>query len=356
MSSTIDNINSNVINKLHLLSKIILIYNDFDIEEADIMKLKKNYVILDNLEVEYGMGTVNILINFYTAKSKTEKKKYYKSFTNFIIRNNILGKIDRVYRSLEVFKKNYSINGGVSGLFSDYNFISISIDKSHNIDNICECGHELSIESKTSEFYCEKCGACSKLYGAVFEDDQFWLQEGQRSKHGKYDSTNHCKQWLDKIQANENTEIPTKVINVIKKCIRRDKIWIDQLDCSTIRKYLKSNKLSKYNINIPLIRKIISGKEPEQLTDKELQMTYRYFSEVMQIYTKVKPDDKPNSPYHPFFIIKILENIIDVQDKKNDILSCIHFQSRETLIENDRIWKLICEHIEEFKYTPTESV
>ena len=73
--------------------------------------------------------------------------------------------------------------------------------------------------------------------------------------------------------------------------------------------------------------------------------------------SKIKPQKKTNCPYHPYFIYKIIEQIINKDSdkiKKAQILSCIHLQSRETLIQNDLIWGPICSRIPEFKYFPTD--
>lgn len=357
MSSTIDNINAGILEKFSLIQEMILIYNTYELDNNDINILKNYYNIINEQRENYKIDSVNLKIKFYNEKNKKEKIKHYKKYTNYIINNNIIGDIDRFFRLLNNFRSKYIFSSKkLTSCISKFKLISINLTANNLNNNICDCGNKLTIEAKTSEFQCKKCGKCIKLYGTVFEDDQFWLQEGQRTKHGKYDPTKHCKFWIDRIQAKENAEIPDKVINVIKKCLRRDNIWIDQLNCSIIRGYLKSNKLSSYNDHVPLIKKIITGKEPEQLTDVEFDKTCLYFSKIIQIYNKIKPDNKPNCPYHPFFIFKILENIIDNRIRKNNILSCIHLQSRETLIENDRIWKLICEHLDDFTYKPTEAI
>ena len=205
---------------------------------------------------------------------------------------------------------------------------------------------------------CEICGIVKNLYGTVFEDDQFYYQEGQRTKHGNYDPTKHCRIWVERIQARETTDIPIKVIERIKKCISRDRIRdIKLISCSQIRKYLQQTHNSKYNEHIPLIRKLITGVVPPQLTDHEVQLINIYFDKVIRIFDEVKPTGKTNCPYHPFFIYKIIEQIIKApfdRIRKKEILGAIHLQSRETLVCNDLLWRPICQRINEFKYIPTD--
>ena len=82
-----------------------------------------------------------------------------------------------------------------------------------------------------------------------------------------------------------------------------------------------------------------------------------YFNLVMQIFNKTKADDISNSPYHPFFVYKIIEQILkkpEEYNRKRNILSCIHLQAPNTLINHDLIWAPICAQIPEFAYIPTK--
>jgi hypothetical protein len=216
----------------------------------------------------------------------------------------------------------------------------------------------MDIDSISSALICKKCGLTKELYGTVFEDEQFYYQEGQRTKHGTYDTAKHCKAWIDRIQAKENTEIPTDIVQDIKKYIILDKITNKHnITCSQIRKYLQLTNNSKYNEHVPLIRKLITGISPPQLTEYEIQLIYIYFDKVIHIFEEIKPISKTNCPYYPYFIYKIIEQIITKSSdriRKLKILECIHLQSRETLICNDFIWHPICERITEFKYIPTD--
>ena len=205
---------------------------------------------------------------------------------------------------------------------------------------------------------CEKCVLLKEMIGTVFEDEQFYYQEGKKIKHGTYDPSKHCKFWIERIQARESKDIPVEIINTIKLYIKRDKIKSKiHITCNLLRKYLRSSNNSKYNEHIPLIHKRITGIIPPQLLESEIQILSLYFDKVINIYDQIKPKDKRNCPYHPYFIYKIIEQILKKDTdriRKIQILSYIHLQSRETLISNDIIWKKICEQIQEFIYLPTD--
>ena len=75
------------------------------------------------------------------------------------------------------------------------------------------------------------------------------------------------------------------------------------------------------------------------------------FSEILKA-PKVD-NNKTNTIYYPYIIYKILEAILSSGNRKYLILECIHLQSRETLIVNDKIWEKICKYID-ITYIPTD--
>jgi hypothetical protein len=361
--STIDNINTNIINKIQQLRNIIDIYKKYNLDEKDELSLQELDASLEEILNCYELGSIEILTRYYSKEiSEEEKQEAYRKYMTFLSTESIQSRMKRIHIYCQKLQK-YDIDSDdepvLQEAFRSYDYGNIDTQYNDETNKYCSaCGNDYNIESKTSELLCNKCGRTEKLWGMVFEDEQFFYQEGQRTKHGKYDPTKHCKFWVDRIQAKESAEISEEITNEIKSCIKRDKIWLERLTCGVIRKYLKEIGKTKLNEHVPLIRKIITGKEPAQLTDHELKLIYVYFSRVIQIYNKIKPSNKPNSPYHPFFIYKIIEQILNKpedHDRKLDILSTIHLQSRNTLIENDLLWKEIIVFIPDFYYISTDS-
>jgi len=355
--STIDNIDTNIMLKIHNLQTIIEIYDGYDLDDRDNIHIKSFIELLNDLLSVYEFGSIDILKGYYQENSTDDTRRtYYIKYIKFVNTENILGILKRIYNYCKKIQKTYDINSEIlTRSLSDFDNVAIDIDCTDKLSESCICGASGKIESKTSESIC-KCGKIEKLKGIVFEDEQFYYQEGQRTKHGKYDPTKHCKFWVDRIQARESAEIPESLIRAVKSKVRRDNIWLENLTCGIIRGYLKELKKTRYNDHVPLIRKTITGIEPPQLTDHELKLVYVYFGRVMQIFNKTKPDKTFNSPYHPFFVYKILEQILkkpENKQRKDEILACIHLQSRDTLINHDIIWAPICKEIPEFTYIPT---
>lgn len=381
MSGTIETTNNNIKVKINSILEIIEIFKKTNINIDN--KIIKD---INEIKEEYEMGTINILSEYFLLSSSNtnnildndtiikEKNILFNKYQNFIKKENFINKLDRLISAIKtdmkILEDNLDLNQSSSDsnpiyLIQDiykhlknYNNSTISKNVKEVIYEICICSEKMCIDSVSSTLICKKCGITKQLYGTVFEDEQFYFQEGQRTKHGTYDPSKHCRFWVERIQARETTEIPETVINSIKKCIMTNKIKnINQISCNQIRKFLRQTHNSKYNEHIPLIRKIITGITPPQLTEHEMQLINIYFDKVIRIFDEIKPPGKSNCPYHPYFIYKIIEQILNKDSdriRKYQILNCIHLQSRETLVDNDRIFKPICERIKNFKYIPTD--
>ncbi len=357
MTSTVDNICANIDARFDALSNIFKIYHQYDLDSDDEDQLINSMARLDKLLDIYRSETLEILNTFYSATTDESRKSSHMQFIKIFHANNIIGELDRLYGLCGRLKKIYKLEEPKIAEFTrNYEIAVVDETFTNTKSDVCpKCRVSYDIEEKTAEYVCKSCGHLEKLSGVVFDDEQFFYQEGQRTKHGKYDPIKHAKCWLERIQAREMTEIPKDVLNAVKACIKRDQLWLDKISCETIRLYLKQLKKTNYNNHVPLIRKLITGFEPSQLSEHEIQLVYMYFGIVIQIYIMIKSD--PNCPYHPFFIYKIIEQILkkpkDAKRRK-DILSCIHLQSRTTLVENDRLWFNICDHIPEFSKIPTD--
>ena len=309
-----------------------------------------------------------------TYLNKRVSKSIYNNFNVFISSNDIYGIFDNFIDFINEFIIKYQpllneynetyFNTNTEKVFKKISILINQFNKTKLVYNfeeinydVCQCGNKMIIQSNTSELLCIKCGFVNTLVGSVFEDSQFFNQEGNRYKHGSYDPNRHCKFWIERIQAKENAVIDQSLIDTIEKCIKQDRIEnIKNISVKQFRLYLKQTRLSKLNDHIPLIKKIITGYIPPQLTHNELHLLFNYFDKATKTYESIKPKSKKNSLYYPFIIYKILEIIIEDETRKLGLLSCIHLQSYETLIDNDKIWASICKHNKHFVYNPTNKL
>jgi hypothetical protein len=349
--------------------KIQLISISEEYELGSIKILSDYFLLIHDYKIELKNNIDSVLdeqISLAKKKQGFNKQKdfFYKNYQIFIKKENFVGKMDRIYTMLKnTFQISLcNLSGAhithIKKLFTKYNNLTIECGPIVNQYTLCKnCDKEMQIFSSSSEIVCISCGESELLFGTVFEDEQFYYQEGQRTKHGTYDPSKHCRFWIERIQARESKSIPEDVIEDVKKCIRRNNIKnIDEITCEEVRKYLRSTKNTNYNEHVPLIRKMITGSTPPQLTDSEIQLIVLIFGKSIKIYEEHKPPEKTNVMYHPYLIYKIIEHILNspkTMRKRNAILSCIHLQSRETLIENDNVWSKVCKQLD-ISYIPTD--
>lgn len=202
------------------------------------------------------------------------------------------------------------------------------------------CGDRMQVFPSSSELRCSVCGHVKPLTGTVFEDHQFYNQEGQKTKHGEYVPNRHFKFWMDRIQAKEHHVFPQEKLAIIEAHIARFYPPPYRLTCATMRSILKETRLTTYNDHIPLLLKIFTGQAPPQLTHNELRMFSLKFNKIIELYEKLFPDG--NRPYYPYFIFKIAEDEFKNKPIKRKILDYIHLQAEDTVKKNDLIYEKIC--------------
>jgi len=355
MSDPISILVSKSYQKCDILDKIFIILENTDVQEVSVLRSEWRQ-FKNKLDHLYTVSTIG-RYDFTQFRNEYVRQQIKHSISNFMIK--IIKIISKYYKQIDK-ETDLSISNEKKKFDNILLFLRPKTYKKYTCPT---CNIMMKVEAKTSEIVCDRgCGYTQILSGVIFEEVQFYFQEGQRSKHGHYDPTKHCKFWIDRIQAKEPTKIKAEVLNYIVSCIKRDGIIDrDTLTCEEIRSYLRDHPgYSTYNEHVPLIRYRITGKMPSQLTYKELSLIYMYFKRCLSIiYNLVKfVRQFNNCPYHPYFIYKIIENIlpedtVSQRARKQEILQGIHLQSRETLIKNDNIWEIICNGIEDFTYKPT---
>lgn len=336
-----------------------IVSSDMSLTNDDLLELKNIYYDNYYTCVKFKYSTPSV------RHRGRGRKDISSQFTQFTIMSNIVDTLDSFVEYMSEFIDVYASelasvgmksvdNNTIRRLHSKYCKVYTEQQLKEELYDVCDCGNRMIIQSNTSEMICVKCGKITMLLGSVTEESQLFAQEGNRVAHGSYDPTRHCKFWIERIQAKESTVIPDEYIERLRSSIRRDKLTnLKNITVQQFRMYLKQNDLTKLNDHIPLIKKIITGYIPPQLTHREQQLLFIYFDKATKTYDIIKPSNKKNSLYYPFLIYKIIDLIIQDEEKKKGLLGCIHLQSYETLIDNDRIWHSICKHNRCFEYRPT---
>ncbi len=349
MNRTVEFVHDTIEKKIEILTKIAEMIQEHTLTSSTKRRFDYHADQLRAIQCEYGINVINILSRHHDNKVDTG------DYEKHITQNDYWGKLVQCEKYFATVGKHIKLGSDFSNLLNESDNLLISTKIKKDDFTSCACGGRKSVFPDTSEVVCNKCGNTEKLHGAVFEDIQLYCQEGQRSKHGCYDPSRHCRFWVQRIQARERVDIPQECINKVTNCINRDGFDVDRfIRCSRIRLYLKETRFTEYNNHTPLIRSLITRISPPQLTKKECRILYNIFNKCVDAYETTKPANRPNTIYYPYIIYKILDSILPKNHRKKEILECVHLQNRTTLISHDNDWKKICSHVREIKYKPTD--
>ena len=136
-----------------------------------------------------------------------------------------------------------------------------------------ECLREMCVRADTSELECPSCHRCRQLIGTVFDDAQFYNQEGQKAKSGSFNPNRHFRFWMDRILAREpeeelgDKEDPDNtcgelLLAGLRNLIRRNNKILRLLGVDDVRAMLKVLGRTELNKNVPLIMKKLTGVGP----------------------------------------------------------------------------------------------
>ncbi len=152
-----------------------------------------------------------------------------------------------------------------------------------------------------------------------------------------YKKINHFKEIIAQFQGKETTQIQPDVIEKIKQQIKKERITLEHLTHQKTKEILKKLELSKYYEHIAFIKNKL-GIPPPVLSPELEESLYNYFIEIQAPYAQSCPDYRINFLNYFYVLYKLLELL--GEDKYLPDIPLL--KDREKLIEQDEIWKKIC--------------
>lgn len=392
MLSSIENIHNKLSGKVSLIKKALVQLSGISItlRNAALTRSGKKYVeavqrldsihinlaldIVNTIENSYQLSVISILTDYYKDSEHEEKntREFYRVITseNFVARiNDFAAKIklmiDAFHKILatHLFSKpetkelEYRLDS-ITDIIEHASKIEIHIVMEKRNYEICKCGSRMIVVPELSELHCPNpsCAKIKTIIGAIFRDDQFYPQDGQKSKHGGYDTSRHCRFWMERLQALESKTFDEVDINNIDYVITRDGYDRKTLICENMREILKDPLVSGTHLNdhVPLLVKTFGGVSPPTLNFHQNKVFSKQFNKLMRLHDIVNPGGG-NKPYYPYFIYRLIEHEFKNDLDKLRLLDYIHLQSRETVIKNDKLYQQMCDISGgEFVYSPTD--
>ena len=340
--------------------------NEFSIDDQDIIpKLEK-----ERDELKQKMGKENLTIEqlldykdrileirIMIKELKQKKKEYYLNNSKHIFdyfedkqniskkettsKNKLLNtffKIDtgeeqtanNVTKESSIFQKYLS---NIDESFLDINMYIHPTD----ICQYCFKGELISMEDEGVLI----CNTCFRNIPYLIENEKPSYKEPPKEVcFYAYKKINHFKEILAQFQGKETTQIPTDVIEFLKLQIKKERIALDKMTYYKTKELLKKLGFNKYYEHINFIKDKLGIKPP--IISQELEETLcNFFIEIQYPYAKHCPDYRVNFLHYYYVLFKLFELL----GERHYLPEIPMLKDREKLIEQDTIWKKICEEL-----------
>ena len=186
------------------------------------------------------------------------------------------------------------------------------------------------------------CNICSKNVPYLIENEKPSYKEPPKEVcFYAYKKINHFKEILAQFQGKETTQIPIEVIENIKLQIKKERIQLEQMNHYKTKEILKKLGYNKYYEHIAFIKNKLGFKPP--VMTQELEETLcNLFMELQSPYAKFCPDYRVNFLNYYYVLYKLCELL----GESHFLADIPMLKDREKLIEQDEIWKKMCENLD----------
>lgn len=291
---------------------------------------------------------------------KKEKKDYYLNNSQYIFQY-----FEDKKNINNVSKSNTDI---VYDFFNNKN--KIILQKDNNLSNIDKYFYYVNNRLINLDNFCfnsDICTSCKKGELVYVESDGIcvckncfvsfkYLIENEKPSYKEppkevcfhaYQRINHLREILAQFQAKESTHIPQMVFDDIKNQVKKERLKIEDLTNEKIKEILKNRDHNKYYEHIPYIKDKLGIKPPVMPPDLE-ETLCNLFNETQKPYAKYCPPDRVNFLNYYYTLYKLCELLGETKYLSEFPM----LKDREKLIEQDEIWKKICNDLGwEFKRT-----
>ena len=301
------------------------------------LKLKKKEYFLDNsgfifdyFENKKNISTGSSTID--TTVPSTGKSKLVNAFfkinppANTIIDSNGIEKTNN-----NIFQKYLS---NIDESFLDIN----SFIRPTDICRACFKGELIPLDDE-GVLICNKCS--TNVQYLIENEKPSYKEPPKEVCFYAYKKINHFKEILAQFQGKETTQIPVEVIENLKQQIKKERIELSNMTYYKSKDLLKKLGYNKYYEHINFIKNKLGIKPPS--ISQELEETLcNFFMEIQYPYAKHCPDYRVNFLHYYYVLFKLFELLGEF----HYLIEIPMLKDREKLIEQDIIWKKICEELD----------
>ena len=325
-------------NKLELLDTITKYKNII----KSLKTKEKNYYLNNSKYIfDYFENKKNISAN--DTLENSDKNNIVKQFFSLNISDESNNPIANETSNTKIKDENFiktNNHNFIDKYFNNIDSKYLNYDKfiyPSDICNVCKKGEMVYVESEGMSI----CSNCSNSIKYLIEIDKPSYKEPPKEVcFYAYKRINHLKEILAQFQAKESTNIPDEVFENIKNQIKKERISLNELTNKKTKEILKNLGYNKYYEHIPFIKDKLGIRPP--IMSAELEETLcNLFMELQKPYSKYCPKDRVNFLNYYYTLYKLCELL----NERSFLPYFPMLKDREKRIEQDQIWKKICEDL-----------
>ena len=314
-------------------------------KEEEIKKIKSKIRNFKKEKDDYYLKNYNLIFNYFEDKQTiNENKNIKKNASNFFFFNKLTTdeeKNETVKNDKKTILNNHT-RYFKNNNFNAINFEDFIFDK--DLCSSCKKGELIQVNHEGILV----CNVCYKNFKYLVDNDKPSYKEPPKEiSFYAYKRINHFREIIAQFQAKDTTDIPEEIIERIKNQIKKERLELKEITNKKTKDILKKLKLNKYYEHIPFIKDKLGIKPP--IMSPQLEETLcNLFMEIQEPYSKFCPKDRVNFLNYYYTIYKLCELL----DQTQFLPYFPMLIDREKKIEQDVIWKKICNHLN-WEYIPT---
>ena len=316
-----------------------------------VTEIKKEIKFLENRKTQYFLDNSKLVFEYFEEKKKISEVGTEKSDTHATQRVNSFFKIpdkdsgDSSQSALTSSSSNkpsvvQQYLSNVDNEFLDMSRYSYANDQCPR----CQNGELVKIEHEGVAV----CNACAYRVPILIENEKPSYKEPPKEVcFYAYKRINHFREILAQFQAKETTQIPDEVLENIRRQIQKERIELITLTNRKAKDILKKLGYNKYYEHIPFIKDKL-GIKPPVMTPELEETLCSLFMDIQGPYAKYIPDNRVNFLNYYYTVYKLCELL----DQTQFLPYFPMLKDIGKRIEQDTIWKLICEDLN-WEFIPT---
>jgi hypothetical protein len=320
--------------------KMVCLSIDEQLELRDkLHEIKEKIKEINKKEKDYLLNNSSYIFEYFENKKKiadcANKTTLLDNFFKIKNDDNISkDELNKEKQNIQTYLANVDEN------FLDINNFVVATD----ICKFCNKGEMIAVDYEGIMV----CNVCSNSIKYLVENEKPSYKEPPKEVcFYAYKRINHFREILAQFQAKETTQIPDEVIDNILNQIKKERINLTHMTNKRTKEILKKLGYNKYYEHIPFIKDKLGIKPPIMSSDLET-MLCNLFMDIQAPYAKHCPDYRVNFLNYFYTVYKLCELL----DQHHFLPYFPMLKDREKRIEQDEIWKKICDELG-WEYIPT---